>query len=841
MLKRYLIPTVCLLFVMLQAIAQPVSFLPRGIGGGGALFFPRINPGNDNEFYVSCDMSEMFHSTDYGNSYGQLHFSSLQSLNVSTYEFTSNPLIAYSNFNDGNNGYPVKTIDGGATWVMLPGFDGTLGEKVTAMKSNYNKPSQLLMDYYSKLVFSNDGGNTFTTVANASSMAVGIIMGGALFTGDSIYIGTNQGVYYSTNSGATFSLMSTTGIPAGQVIWQFAGARVGTNFRFTCIAGLSSDIYNGLMPYDYYGVVAGVYTMDNLSGTWVNRTGTINTGNDYVMYVGMAENDINTIYLGGNDNALGAPLVYKSTTGGTAWSKVFNTSGNANIITGWQGSGGDKQWSWGETVFGITVAPNNANKVMFGSFSDVHLSSDGGTSWKQAYVDNADDHAAGAATPVQQAYHSIGLENTTCWQIHWHTASNMISAFSDIGGIRSADGGNSWSYTCNGMSVNSVYRIAETPLGTMYAANSNIHDMYQSTRLKDAQLDATDANGKIMYSTNGGANWSLVHSFGHPVFWVALDPNDSNKMYASVVNHAGSGAAGGIWVTSDLNNHGTSVWTHLANPPGTEGHPACLVVLNDGKLLCTFSGRISTGTTFTPSSGVFIYNPGTSSWTDVSDPAMKYWTKDIIVDPADATQNTWYACVFTNWGTTGAGQGGLYRTTNRGVSWTKLTGSMFDRVTSITFDPATSNRAYLTTETQGLWVSSNMNVTTPTWTLVNSYPFRQPERVYFNPFNTSEMWVSSFGNGMRIGSSIPVTTPVTSSAISHIIVFPNPVQDQLHIELGALNTSHLLPVEVYNMAGQLVSRVIPVSTSGVVIDTKNWVPGTYLVKYGSEYAKFVRE
>ena len=34
------------------------TFLPRGIGGGGALFFPTINPANDNEFYVSCDMSE---------------------------------------------------------------------------------------------------------------------------------------------------------------------------------------------------------------------------------------------------------------------------------------------------------------------------------------------------------------------------------------------------------------------------------------------------------------------------------------------------------------------------------------------------------------------------------------------------------------------------------------------------------------------------------------------------------------------------------------------------------------------------------------------------------------
>lgn len=838
MKKRYTLFIAAFVFAALQVAAQPASFLPRGIGGGGALFFPRVNPGNDNEFYVACDMSEMFHSTNYGDSYSQIHFSKMQSLNVSTYEFTNSASIAYSNFNDGNNGYPVKTTDGGVTWNVLPGYDATQGE-VYAMKANYNNPSQLLMDYYGKIVFSNDGGSTFTTVATAVSPGAGLIMGGAFYDGSNIYVGTNQGIYYSNTGAAPFSLMTTSGITAGQVIWQFAAGKAGGTTRFTCITGLTANVYNGLMPYDYSGLVAGVYTMDNAGGTWVNRTGTINVANDYVMYVGMAENDINTIYLGGHDNALGAPLVYKSTTGGTAWSKVFTSTGNANIATGWEGSGGDKAWSWGETVFGMSVAPNNANKALFGSFSDVHLTSDGGTTWKQAYVRNADDHAAGAATPTQQYYHSIGLENTTCWQVHWHTAANMLGAFSDIGGIRSLDSGNSWGYTCNGMSVNSVYRVTETPGGTMFAGTSGIHDMYQSTRLKDAQLDAADANGKIMYSVNGGANWSLLHSFGHPVFWLAINPADSNTMYASVINYAGAGSAGGIWVTSNLNMLGTSTWTHLANPPRTEGHPACMKVLNDGKLLCTFSGRINTSGTFTASSGVFIYDPGTSTWSDVSDPGMDYWTKDIVLDPGDATQNTWYACVFTHWGGTASGQGGLYKTTNRGGTWTKLTGSTFSRATSITFNPANNNEAYLTTETQGLWMSSNMSAATPTWALVNSYPFRQPERVYFNPFITGEMWVSSFGNGMKVSSSVTTRSSSPTWNTNGLAVYPNPVQNILNVVLPMQALQ--MPVSVYNITGQLVARVIPGNNTTLEINTLNWKAGMYFVNYGSESVKFVKK
>lgn len=836
--------SVYLLALCFAGYPQPVSFSPKGIGGGGALFFPKINPANDNEFYVSCDMSELFHSTDFGNSYSQIHHSKLQVFNTSTYEFTNNPNIAYSNFNDGNEGYPVKTMDGGNTWTNITGYNlGNYGT-VYKMVANYANPNQLLIGAYGDILFSNDGATSFTLVKHAVNMGAGLIMGGVFWDGNNIYIGTNDGLVTSSNSGGTFSVQTTTGIPAGQEIWSFAAAKNGATTRFVCITANIADVYNGVMPWDYYNFAKGVFTMDNDNGTWISRSAGLNFANDFVMYAAMAENDINTIYLGGHDNNLSSPLVYKSADAGITWNKVFNTTNNQNIITGWEGAGGDKAWSWSENCFGITVAPNNANKVLFGSFSNVQSTMDGGTTWKQAYVNNADQHPAGSNTPTKQTYASIGLENTTCWQVFWNDQDNMLGCFSDIGGIRSTDAGNKWGFTYNGFSVNSLYRIVKATNGNLYGACSNIHDIYQSTRLADAQLDAADANGKIVFSSDGGANWTTLHLFGHPVFWLATDPNNAERMYASVIHYGGTQGAqlGGIYMTNNLSAGATSSWVKLSNPPRTEGHPATIVVLHDGNMVCTFSGRRNSSGAFTNSSGVFPYNPVTDTWSDKSDPGMHYWTKDIMLDPTDATQNTWYTAVFSGWGGAPNGLGGLYKTTDKGNSWVKLTGSQFDRVTSMTHNPQNTNQAYLTTETQGLWISNNMNTVVPTWELVNSYPFRQPERVFFNPFNQNEMWITSFGNGLKTGFLYPSGMDEITKENMMIRIYPNPANNKIAIETNYNSDQGTLSVT--NIHGQeiLTQKIEGFKTE---VQISNLTSGVYLVKIyskkGISIGKFVKE
>lgn len=97
---------------------------------------------------------------------------------------------------------------------------------------------------------------------------------------------------------------------------------------------------------------------------------------------------------------------------------------------------------------------------------------------------------------------------------------------------------------------------------------------------------------------------------------------------------------------------------------------------------------------------------------------MLYWTKDVIIDPHDTSQNKWYGCVFSGWGGPPNGLGGLYKTTNRGINWTKI--NSLDRVGSCTISPVNPNEMYMSTEVNGLWYSNNINSVTPAFTQVSS-------------------------------------------------------------------------------------------------------------------------
>ncbi|MCG2659356.1 MAG: FG-GAP-like repeat-containing protein [Kiritimatiellae bacterium] len=730
----------------LFANAHAAQWHPRGIGGGGSLFAPSISPHDTNEIFITCDMTEEFHTVNLGLEWEVLPFTQLCAspgvgdVGETCIQFTSDPNILYTIRHDYKNDdfFSVISRNHGVTWDLLP-TDPTSGEAYY-LRADENATNRLFVTSYDEIFYSSDGGNTFGSIYSSSDNW-GAYIAGAFWDGNTIYIGVTEGLLVSTDNGNSFSAANIPGIPVTEGVISLAGAKEGGNTRFVCVTLQRDDVYPGQYG-NAYEAYQNTYTLDyGVSTQWTRKTNGI-AATDCPYHVGMAKNNIDVAYIAGGSTDNGFPVIYKTTDGGDNWQEVFLAQNNQNIITGWSGNEGDEDWWYGECSFGFTVASADSDMAIITDFGFAHVTTDGGKTWRQMYVSASDQNPAGAPTPKRRSYRSVGLENTSSWGITWLSSNNLFSGYADITAIRSVDGGVSWSKNYTGLNYNSVYHTLKHPTSNiLYAAASSEHDIYQSHRLEDDPIDS--GTGAILFSRDMGANWQMLHDFKLPVICLALEPNDSNSMYASVVHSI----SGGIYVSHDIQNGSASTWTKLTEPNRTEGHPYIIHLLNDGTLVCTYSGRI-THDAFTRSSGVFVSTDGGYSWADRSDAAMEYWTKDIVIDPHDSSQNTWYVCVFNGWGGPSTGLGGLYVTKDRGLSWRKV--KAFDRAESCTLDPRNADAMYVTTEYEGLWYTSDLTSSTPTFTLVSSYPFQHPLRVFHNPYELEEIWVTSFGNGLRV-------------------------------------------------------------------------------------------
>ena len=730
------------------AYSAPITaWESRGPGGGGALYSPSINPKNPDEMYLTSDMGELFHSLTAGRNWQTINFRQLTGGHECAVRFTIDANICwaldYWSLNGGDSVRPKRTIDGGKSWQYLTTQSWPVERTAGVLYADYAHPERVLISAdYRQLWITRDGGKTCQQVANFAG-DTGLHFAGCFFDGETIYAGTNEAVLQSDDGGISFTRHGYEGIPAGEYPVSFAAGKSNGHTRLFCVTAKS--MWSGISGSEH-NAYQSVYCQLDGKGLWQRTIAGI-ASEAHPWFIKMAANNAEIAYLAGGSTQ-GTPTIYKTTNGGQQWKNVFDSTDNRNIIVGWAGDNDDFRWSFPEYALGFEVCLQDANRLFFSDLSCAHLSDDGGISWRQIYTGLTDPRLAGDTAPKGASYQSCGLEVTSIWQLAWFSQKTLFSAATDIKGFRSGDGGDSWSFNYSGHNLNTMYRVVKHPdTGICYAATSSIHDLYMSTYLQDERIDR--GQGCLLFSADDGVNWKLMKNFLRPVIWVALDPTNPQRLYVAVVNHA----EGGIYVTDELAKGEAASWRKLAAPARTEGHPYNLLVLNDGSLLCSYSGRRA-GKDFTLSSGIFISNDGGASWQDRSDPGMRCWTKDLVLDPSDPAQNSWYVGVFHAWGTTGrAGKSGFYRTTDRGKSWkcladNQLAPSGIMNVESCTFDPKNPQICYLSTEYDGLWYSEDIQAAAPIFQQITTYPFHHPLRIFFNPYDSGEMWVTSFGNGL---------------------------------------------------------------------------------------------
>jgi photosystem II stability/assembly factor-like uncharacterized protein len=475
--------------------------------------------------------------------------------------------------------------------------------------------------------------------------------------------------------------------------------------------------------------------------TW-NRTGnglpklSRRSRSGYGEYVALAvsPDNSNTLFAASPEKKVGKQGLYRSVDGGANWSKVgtgpfsdvpilqlvvAQTAPNvlyARTSEGWfRSTDGGAEWSAfsspDATVVSLAIDPRNAATIYLGTADgSVLKSDDAGASWNEANV--------GLHRP--SSINTLVIDPRDPANLYLGTGSGVF---------KSSDGGGGWQDASFGLGKN-IYFVAAPGTsaviaggwgpGTFLTADGG--ENWERASLPDFYQFATDprhpnlvyafsGSERLLYtSTDAGATWRTVpaESLGEGVSSMAIDPGDSNTLYASTYYE-------GLQKSTD----GGSTWTyigyiyldilviHPSNPNTLYGTFGCgdwdyycnvLVRSTDGGVNWNQSpaDQFPSMNSWIQSLAVDPYNPeilhaalsdgnviksinGGDTWQLNFTPSQRegYDKNNLVIDP-------------TNPDTLYVGYGsGVYRSTDGGASWGEFNDGLLPgiRIQTLAIDP----------------------------------------------------------------------------------------------------------------------------------------------------------
>src|SRR4051794_21469325 len=103
-------------------LAMPTLWTTHGPGGGGSYFSANVN---GDDLWVASDMSGIYHSRNFGQTWQQINFHSgvggINGGTASQVQFTSDPNVLYI---PSSSQSVAKSTDGGSNWSKLTGWTG---------------------------------------------------------------------------------------------------------------------------------------------------------------------------------------------------------------------------------------------------------------------------------------------------------------------------------------------------------------------------------------------------------------------------------------------------------------------------------------------------------------------------------------------------------------------------------------------------------------------------------------------------------------------------------------------------------------------------------------------
>jgi len=630
-------------------------------------------PGDPNTYYFGATGGGVWKSSDgamtWTSVFDKEGSGSIGSIAVAT----SNPNVVYvgtgeacirGNISHGDGVY--KTLDGGKTWKNVGLHDSRAIGKVIVNPMNPDIAFVAALGHVfgpnaERGIFrTTDGGKTWEKVLYKDENTGGVdvafdprnpnILFAALWQARRTSWsmddgGPGSGLYRSGDGGTTWKHIEEHGLPKGPY------GKIGV-----AVAANSDRVYALIEAHNPDG---GLYRSDDGGENWrlVNEDHSLWQRPWYYMHIIADPRDADVLYIMDVE-------AYKSTDGGHLFNKVHVPHGDNH---------------------GLWIDPMDTRRMIASNDGGVTVTVDGGKNW------TAEDNQ-----PTAQFYHVI-IDNETPYRVYGSQQDSgtvAIASRSDNGSIDRTD----W-YDVGGGEAGYIAPDPRDPdivYGAEYQGNITRYDRHiGQVKAITVQPELSDAHGAA----------NLEHRFQ----WTApvlISQHDPNTLY-----HAGEM----LFKTTDGGVHWTAISPDLTrNDKSKQKVSGGDITLDDSgteyydTIFALAESPLKKGLLWvgTDDGLIQLTQDEGKTWTNITPKDMPEWSRISLIDPSPHDAGTAYVAVdrhqFDDL------RPYIYKTSDYGKSWTKLTQGIPDNVfvRAVREDPKKRGLLYAGTES-GVYVSFN--------------------------------------------------------------------------------------------------------------------------------------
>jgi photosystem II stability/assembly factor-like uncharacterized protein len=435
--------------------------------------------------------------------------------------------------------------------------------------------------------------------------------------------------------------------------------------------------------------------------------------------------------------------IAKTADGGRTWSVVHAESDqpSANLAGSWIEARAqeDAHSVWFDSPYDLAVAPNDSDVAYATDLFRTYRTADGGRTWAQANSERRGD----------DRWTTRGLDVTTTYGIQFdpHDPKRVFIPYTDIGLFRSEDAGETWTGSSTGIPArwrNTTYWLAFDPevKGLLWGGFSGTHDLPRPKMWR--RTDPRHFRGGVAVSTDGGRHWTLSNTGMEEsaITHILLDPKSpkgSRTLYAAAFGR-------GVYKSTDDGRTWALKNTGLALDPRNQPFAWRLTLSPDGTLHLVVARRSERGRIGDADDGALYRSvDGAEHWQPVPLPAGTNGPNGLTVDPADPKR-----LYLSAWGVThpdGDTGGGIFLSTDAGATWRPVF-TEAQHVYDVTVDPRDPSVLYAGGFDQAAFRSTDRGLT---WTRIRGFNFKWGQRVVADPADASKIYVTTFGGSVWHG------------------------------------------------------------------------------------------